>query len=231
MNGSVALLREVLDQVRDEAFAADVSVCVPFPYLSEVQQRLSSSQIKVGAQDVSEYDDGAYTGEVSARMLKDVGSRLAIVGHSERRRYFGESDAAVASKLARLLEVGLYGIYCVGETLAERDAGRAEARIEAQLAPLHALLARGATASQFCIAYEPVWAIGTGRAASGEQVAVMHEFIKRCLGPAFAVLYGGSVKAGNASALLTLPGVDGVLVGGASLDAKEFSGICRAAGC
>jgi len=230
MNGSKALIAEVLDQVAAEQYAADVAVCLPYPYLADAVTRLASTPVRVGAQDVSEHGDGAYTGEISARMLKDIDCQLAIVGHSERRRYFAESDAAVANKLARLLEVGMFAVVCVGETLAERDGGRAEARIEAQLAPLYALMARGATSSRFCIAYEPVWAIGTGRAASVEQIGSMHQFIKQCLGSSFSVLYGGSVKAGNAAALMSTPGVDGVLVGGASLDAKEFSGICRAAG-
>jgi len=230
MNGSKALIAEVLDQLAAEQYGADVAVCLPFPYLAEAATRLASSSIRVGAQDVSEHGDGAYTGEISARMLKDIDCKLAIVGHSERRRYFAESDAAVANKLARLLEVGMFAVVCVGETLAERDSGRAEARIEAQLAPLHSLMARGATSARFCIAYEPVWAIGTGRAASVEQIGSMHQFIKHCLGSSFSVLYGGSVKASNAAALMATPGVDGVLVGGASLDAKEFSGICRAAG-
>jgi triosephosphate isomerase len=230
MNGSRGLIADVIDRVCADSYAAEVSVCVPFPYLADVRNQLARHELKVGAQSVSEYDDGAYTGEVSARMLKDIGCELVIVGHSERRRYFGESDVAVANKLARLLEVGLFGVVCVGETLAERDAGKAEARIEAQLAPLHGLMAKGCDASKFCVAYEPVWAIGTGRAASVEQVAAMHGLIKRSLGSAFDVLYGGSVKAGNAAELMAIPGVDGVLVGGASLDSKEFSGICRAAG-
>ncbi|GLR11550.1 triosephosphate isomerase [Chitinimonas prasina] len=230
MNGSAAVIGEVLDQLSVERFSADVSVCVPMPYLSAAVGRLAASPIRVGAQNVSEYGDGAYTGEVSARMLKDVGCSLAIVGHSERRRYFAETDAAVITKLARLLEVGLFGVFCVGETLAERDSGGAEARIESQLAQLHTLMARGAGPERFCVAYEPVWAIGTGRAASNEQISSMHEFIKRCLGPAYAVLYGGSVKASNAADIMALTAVDGVLVGGASLDAREFGAICRAAG-
>lgn len=230
MNGSNGLIADVLGEIKSLQCESSVSVCVPFPYLKDVRDELAGSRISTGAQSVSEYDDGAYTGEVSARMLKDIGCGLAIVGHSERRRYFGESDAAVANKLARLFEVGLYGIVCVGETLAERDAGRAEARIEAQLAPLHGLMAKGCDASRFCVAYEPVWAIGTGRAASPEQIGSMHEMIKRHLGSSYAVLYGGSVKAGNAAELMSIPSVDGVLVGGASLDPREFTGICRAAG-
>lgn len=230
MNGSTAVIDEVLDALKTERHAADVSVSVPYLYLGGAVAKLAGTQYRVGAQNVSEFGDGAYTGEVSARMLKDVGCSLAIVGHSERRRYFAESDEAVIAKLARLLEVGLYAVVCVGETLAERDSGRAESRIEAQLARLHTLMARGAGPDRFCIAYEPVWAIGTGRAASGEQIAAMHEVIKRHLGASYAVLYGGSVKAANAASIMALPGVDGVLVGGASLDAREFGEICRAAG-
>lgn len=230
MNGSTAVIGEVLDQLRTERYGAEVSVCVPAPYLHLAVSKLAGSPFLVGAQNVSEYGDGAYTGEVSARMLKDVGCKLAIIGHSERRRYFAESDTGVVGKLARVLEVGLYGIVCVGETLAERDAGRAEAKIESQLAQLHTLMARGAGPDRFCVAYEPIWAIGTGRAASSEQIASMHELIKRCLGSSYAVLYGGSVKAGNAAEIMSIAGVDGVLVGGASLDVKDFGEICRAAG-
>lgn len=229
MNGSGVAVDEVLDTLQNQSFDASVSVCVPYPYLGQAVAKLKKTPIRVGAQNVSEYGDGAYTGEVSARMLKDIGCAEVIIGHSERRRYFAESDAAVAAKLARLLEVGLFAIVCVGETLAERDGDQAEAKIESQLAPLHALMARGASPERFCVAYEPIWAIGTGRAASLDQIASMHELIKRHLGASFSVLYGGSVKASNASAIMTLPGVDGVLVGGASLDAQEFADICRAA--
>ncbi|WP_269531024.1 triose-phosphate isomerase [Chitinimonas sp. BJYL2] len=229
MNGSAVVIDDVLDQLLKQTLPADVSVCVPSPYLQRAGERLAGSSLRLGAQNVSEHGDGAYTGEVSARMLRDVGCHLAIIGHSERRRYFAETDESVMNKLARLLEVGLFGVVCVGETLAERDGGRAEAKIESQLAQLHTLMARGATPKRFCVAYEPIWAIGTGRAASLEQIAQMHEFIKRCLGASYAVLYGGSVKAVNAADILALSAVDGVLVGGASLDAKEFGEICRAA--
>jgi triosephosphate isomerase len=230
MNGSASVIADVLRQISSASYNAEIAVSLPFPYLSAAVKSLAASDISVGAQSVSEYDDGAYTGEVSARMLQDIGCDFAIIGHSERRRYFGEGDSTVATKLARLVEVGLFGVVCVGETLAERDAGCAESRIEAQLAPLYGLMAKGCDAKRFCIAYEPVWAIGTGRAAAAEQIALMHAFVKRCMGASFQVLYGGSVKAGNAAALMALPGVDGVLVGGASLDSREFSGICRSAG-
>jgi triosephosphate isomerase len=205
---------------------------VPFPYLWQAQAALSGSAIAWGAQDLSERGSGAYTGDVSAAMVAEFGCTYAIVGHSERRTLHGESDALVASKAAAALAAGLKPIVCVGETLAERDAGQTEAVVMRQLDAVVAQL--GERLSQAVVAYEPVWAIGTGRNATPQQAQAVHELLRRRLrkaGPAAGevrLLYGGSVKAGNARALFACPDVDGGLVGGASLDAAEFLAVAHA---
>ncbi|MGQ0546749.1 MAG: triose-phosphate isomerase [Betaproteobacteria bacterium] len=205
---------------------AECAVCVPFPYLAQAAERLRGTPVAWGAQNLSEHAQGAYTGEISGAMLADFGCKYVIVGHSERRQLFGESDALVAAKFAAARQAGLTPILCVGETLAEREAGRTEEVVARQLdAVLHAnSLEHGV------LAYEPVWAIGTGRNATPEQAQAVHAFLRRKVPPGTRVLYGGSVKAANAAGLFAMPDVDGGLIGGASLVAEEFLGILRAAG-
>lgn len=213
-----------------------VAVCPPFAYLAAAAASAGSAPIALGAQDVSAHDEGAFTGEVSGAMLADLGCRYAIVGHSERRSLHGETDALVAAKFLAAQRHGLVPILCVGESLAEREADQTEAVVERQLRAVVA--AAGIEAfSRAVIAYEPIWAIGTGRTASPEQAQAVHAFIRGLLRSEnvsiadFArVLYGGSVKAANAAELFAMPDVDGGLVGGASLEAAGFASICRAAG-
>jgi triosephosphate isomerase len=207
-----------------------LAVCVPYPYLQQAQTALTGSPIAWGAQDVSEHGSGAYTGEVSAAMLSEFGCRYAIVGHSERRQYYGDTDGVVAAKAAAALAAGLVPIACVGETLAERDAGATDAVVMRQL---DAVLARvGRDAVKMVIAYEPVWAIGTGRTATPDQAQAVHALLRARLGGAGAsdvpLLYGGSVKADNAAALFAMADIDGGLIGGASLKAAEFLAVARA---
>jgi triosephosphate isomerase len=212
---------------------ADLAVCVPFPYLSEVAVRLASSPVRWGAQDCSAHAQGAYTGEVSAAMLQEFGCRWAIVGHSERRAYHGESDQVVAEKAKAALAQGITPIVCVGETLAERESGATETVVKRQLsAMIHAL---GHCCGEVVVAYEPVWAIGTGKTATPEQAQAVHALMRSQLraatprADAMTLLYGGSVKADNAQALFGQADIDGALVGGASLKAADFIAIARAA--
>jgi triosephosphate isomerase len=217
------------------AQAARCAVCVPFPYLEQVAARLAGSSIAWGAQNLSEHAAGAYTGEVSGAMLAEFGCRYVIVGHSERRQLFGESDARVAAKFAAARANGLTPILCIGETLEAREAGRTEAVVAAQLDAIVATA--GAEAMRNAVlAYEPVWAIGTGRTASAEQAQEVHAFLRGRLAQrdasvaqALPILYGGSVKAANAAAIFAMPDVDGGLIGGASLVAEEFLAIVAAA--
>ena len=218
------------------AEASDSAVCVPFPYLAQVRALLQSSALAWGAQDVSEHPKGAFTGEVAASMLKDFGCRYVIVGHSERRALHGENSALVARKMRAAQGQGLVPIVCVGETLAQREAGETEAVVAEQLDAVIAQAGAGALARSV-VAYEPVWAIGTGKTATPEQAQSVHAFIRGRIAGADAgvandlrILYGGSVKAGNAQALFAMADIDGALVGGAALDAAEFAAICRAAG-
>lgn len=217
-----------------EAAAVDCAVCVPYPYLAQLQGLVGGSAIALGAQDVSEYASGAYTGEVSAAMLAEFGCRYAIVGHSERRELFGERDDQVGRKAAAALAAGLVPIVCVGETLAEREEGRVMQVICRQLDAVGQVLGAGAV-SRIVIAYEPVWAIGSGRSATVAQVVEVHGGIRAwlarsCPAPAAVrILYGGSVKPANAAELFGAPDVDGGLIGGASLVADDFLAICRAA--
>jgi triosephosphate isomerase len=209
-----------------------LAVCVPYPYLWQAQAALSGSPIAWGAQDLSEHASGAYTGDVSAAMAAEFGCTYAIVGHSERRSLHGESDELVARKAAAALESGLKPIICVGETLAQRDAGETEAVVLRQLDAVTARL--GAQMTKVVVAYEPVWAIGTGRTAKPEQAQEVHKLLRQRLRKAdraaaeVLLLYGGSVKADNARALFACPDVDGGLVGGASLSADEFLTIAHA---
>jgi triosephosphate isomerase len=238
MNGSLAaneaLLRGVLAGYTAGAAArADAAICASAPYLGQVQSLLQGSACAWGAQDVSAHDKGAYTGEVSAAMLQDFACRYAIVGHSERRQYHAETDEVVAAKAQRALAAGITPIVCVGETLAEREAGQTETVVKRQLAAvIHAL---GHCTSEIVVAYEPVWAIGTGRTATPEQAQAVHAVLRAQLQVATAhaqrnrILYGGSMNAANAAELLSQPDIDGGLIGGASLKAEDFLRIIAAA--
>ncbi|MBI5330638.1 MAG: triose-phosphate isomerase [Betaproteobacteria bacterium] len=237
MHGSLAeneaLLAGVLAGMAD--VKAGVAVCVPYPYLAQVQSRLTGSAVAWGAQNLSQHAKGAFTGEVSASMLKDFGCAYVIVGHSERRALYGESDAVVADKFAAVQAAGLTPILCVGETLEEREGGTTEAVVARQL---DAVIAQSGVASlaKAVLAYEPVWAIGTGKTASPEQAQAVHAFIRgkiRALDAGVAeglvIQYGGSVKGSNAVELFSQADIDGGLIGGASLNAEDFLAICRAA--
>jgi triosephosphate isomerase len=210
-----------------------VAVCVPAAYLSQVQQLVKGSGIDLGSQDVSAYEQGAYTGEVSAAMLKDFAVRYAIVGHSERRQYHGETDEQVAHKAQRALSAGITPIVCVGETLAEREAGKTEEVVKRQLAAV--IHINGHCISEIVVAYEPVWAIGTGKTASPEQAQAVHAVLRAQLKAATAhsdrvhILYGGSMNAANAAELLAQPDIDGGLIGGAALKVADFLTIIAAA--
>jgi triosephosphate isomerase len=233
MNGGLAANAALLgDLVAGWAGAPgrQVAVCVPYPYLVQAQAALQATPIAWGAQDVSEHASGAYTGEVSAGMLAEFGCRYAIVGHSERRQFFGDTDAIVAAKAKAALGAGLTPIVCVGELLSEREAGTTDAVVLRQLDAV--LAALGADATRIVVAYEPVWAIGTGRTATPDQAQAVHATLRARLTKAgagdIALLYGGSVKADNAVALFGRPDIDGGLIGGASLKAADFLGIARA---
>jgi triosephosphate isomerase len=231
MNGGLAANARLLEQlVAAGRTRHRRAVCVPFPYLAQARAALAGSHVAWGAQDVSEHGQGAYTGDVAAPMLADFACRYVIVGHSERRQGHGEGDDLVGRKAKAALATGITPIACVGETLAEREAGATERVVLRQLDAV--LGALGADAARAVYAYEPVWAIGTGRTATPEMAQAVHATLRERLRRAGAadapVLYGGSVKAGNAAALLAMPDIDGGLVGGASLDADEFLGIARA---
>ncbi len=239
MHGSRAenarLIEELLAGCAPQPVALCV-ICPPFVYLQEAARLLRDSALSLGAQDVSADAQGAFTGEVSAGMLRDVGCEYVIVGHSERRLLYRESDQLVARKFGAALAKGLVPILCVGEQLAERDAGRTQDVVARQLDVVLELCGAGAL-EQAVVAYEPVWAIGTGRTATPEQAQDTHAFIRaRIAGrdariaAATRILYGGSVKAGNAAELFAMPDVDGGLIGGASLKADEFLTILAAAG-
>jgi triosephosphate isomerase (TIM) len=238
MNGSLASNQELLQTIipaQAPLTGTQCAVCVPFPYLAQAQQLLLGSAIGLGAQDVCQFDSGPYTGGVSASMLADLGCRYVIVGHSERRNVFGESDELVALKFTAAIKHRLTPIFCVGETLAERESAVTEAVVARQLDVV--LKSCGIAALGLgVIAYEPVWAIGTGKTATPQQAQAVHAFIRarlaasdRVLADRLQILYGGSVKAGNAAELFAMADVDGGLIGGASLVADEFGAICRAA--
>ncbi|MEI7445514.1 MAG: triose-phosphate isomerase [Burkholderiales bacterium] len=236
MNGSVPMAEALLADVRAGAsgLSAQLGVCPPFPYLGLAAARLAGSAVGWGAQDVAAHDDGAYTGEVSARMLAELGCTWTLVGHSERRTLFGDTDAEVARKTARAIAAGLVPVVCVGETREERESGRTEAVLGRQVDAVAEVLE---TAGERCVlAYEPVWAIGTGLTATPEMAQAAHAFLRGRLaerGIAAAsrlqILYGGSMKPSNAAELLAQPDVDGGLIGGASLVAADFLAIVRAA--
>ncbi len=237
MNGSLAQNAGLLDAVRGGMASipnVDCAVCVPFPYLPQAQQRLAGSSVKWGAQDVHQLEKGAFTGEVSAAMLRDFGCSHVIVGHSERRAYYGESSRLVAEKFLAAQKAGITPILCVGETLEQRENGTTEAVVAEQLDALIQLGGVGALRNAV-VAYEPVWAIGTGKTASSAQAQAVHAFIRQRvashdsqIASGLCILYGGSVKANNAAELFAMPDIDGGLIGGASLVADEFLAICRA---
>ena len=235
MNGSLAAneaLLAALAQGLSAKPACDIAVCVPAPYFAQVQG-LKTVAIELGAQDVSAHASGAFTGEVSASMLKDFGARYAIVGHSERRQYHGETDVVVADKAKAALAAGVTPIVCVGETLAEREAGRTEEVVKRQLAAV--IHTNGHCISEIVLAYEPVWAIGTGKTASPTEAQAVHAVLRAQLKAAtdksarVKILYGGSMNAANAASLLGQPDIDGGLIGGASLKATDFLSIIAAA--
>ena len=235
MNGSLeandALVRAVAAGAKEAR--CDVALCVPAPYLAQVQVLRHGSALELGAQDVSAHEQGAFTGEVSALMLKDFGVRYAIVGHSERRQYHGETDQLVADKAKAALAHGITPIVCVGETLAEREAGRTEEVVKRQLAAV--IHTNGHCISEIVVAYEPVWAIGTGKTATPEMAQQVHAVLRAPLKAATErservhILYGGSMNAGNAASLLAQPDIDGGLIGGASLKAADFLQIIASA--
>ncbi len=239
MNGTRETIAALLDGILagiGDVKAAEVAVCPPYPYLAEVGQRLAGSPVAWGAQNASQEEKGAFTGEVSVTMLKDFDCRYVIVGHSERRTLYGETDEVVAAKFARVRDAGMAPILCVGETLEEREAGVTEQVVERQLKAVVDKVGAAAIADGV-IAYEPVWAIGTGRTATPEQAQEVHAFIRGLLAghdgavaEGVRILYGGSVKGANAAELFAKPDIDGGLIGGASLVADEFLTICRAAG-
>ena len=206
----------------------ECAVCVPFPYLGEVAARLQGSTLAWGAQNVSEHAQGAFTGEVSAPMLAEFGCRYVLVGHSERRQLYGETDAVVAAKFAAVLGHGMTPVLCLGERLDERDGGRTEQVVERQLLAVLNLSGRDSF-RKAVVAYEPVWAIGTGRTASPEQAQAVHAYLRGRVLPETRIIYGGSVKPANAEAIFAMPDVDGGLIGGASLAAGEFIAVVQAA--
>ncbi|OYX28296.1 MAG: triose-phosphate isomerase [Hydrogenophilales bacterium 32-62-9] len=234
MHGSLAENTALLNALKPALVGVNAVVCVPFPYLAQAQAILSGSSIAWGAQNLSEHNKGAYTGEVSASMLLDFGCSYVIVGHSERRSQYGESDELVAGKYVAAQAAGLTPILCVGESLDERESGVTEAVVARQLDAVIKLAGVDSLAAAI-VAYEPVWAIGTGKTASPEQAQAVHAFIRgkiAALNPDLAsrliIQYGGSVKAANAAELMAQPDIDGGLIGGASLVANEFVAICQA---
>ncbi len=239
MNGSLAANEALLNGIAHGLSAAlagqqaQVAVCVPAAYLSQVRQFTQGSGVDLGAQDLSAHEQGAYTGEISAAMLKDFAVRYAIVGHSERRQYHAESDELVATKAQRALSAGITPIVCVGETLAEREAGQTEEVVKRQLAAV--IHTNGHCISEIVVAYEPVWAIGTGQTATPEQAQAVHAVLRAQLQAASShadrvqILYGGSMNAANAAQLLSQPDIDGGLIGGAALKPADFLTIIAAA--
>ena len=234
MNGSCQFIEDMAASLATEnnfGGTDTLVICPPTPYLQSLNRALKSSQIQIGAQNLSEFASGAYTGEVSAAMILDAGAKWVIVGHSERRAYYGESNDGVASKVKRAIDCGLNAVVCVGETLEQRQAGITKKVIAEQLDPVLQLADLASCADRLVIAYEPVWAIGTGETASPEQAQEIHAYIRLQLGQELngvAIVYGGSVKPDNAAQLFAQQDIDGGLVGGAALVAEDFLAICRA---
>ena len=232
MNGTSHSTSELLHQLKNryhEVPSVELAIFTPFPYIAIAHSMLKDTPIAWGAQDMSSEPDGARTGEVSAKMLTDLGCSYVILGHSERRQLVGESNELVAHKIKAAVAAGIKPILCVGETLAEREAGRTWAVVQEQLAQVFRLKDNSHAFDAMVIAYEPVWAIGTGKTASPEQAEEVHNSIRQyCdkqqpgLGAKIRILYGGSVKPENAQGLFEMPDIDGALVGGASLDAEQF---------
>lgn len=235
MHGSLAENAALLAAIKSALAGIEAAVCVPFPYLAQAQAALAGSSIAWGAQNLSEQSKGAFTGEVSAAMLLDFGCRYVIVGHSERRSLYGETDAVVAKKYLAAQTAGLTPILCVGESLEERESGVTESVVARQLDAV--IEAAGVVSlAKAVVAYEPVWAIGTGKTATPEQAQAVHAFIRgriatldKGVAEGLTIQYGGSVKAANAAELMAQPDIDGGLIGGASLIADEFAAICKAA--
>lgn len=235
MNGSLAANEALVKGLRVGVGASvcQVALCVPSVYLAQCQALVAGSAIALGAQDLSQHEVGAFTGEISGAMLQEFGVRYCIVGHSERRQYHLETDALVAAKAQRALACGITPIVCVGETLAEREAGRTEEVVKRQLAAV--IHANGHCISEVVVAYEPVWAIGTGKTASIEQAQQVHSVLRQQLQAAsiqadrIQIIYGGSMNAANAAELLAQPDIDGGLVGGASLKVLDFLSIIASA--
>jgi triosephosphate isomerase len=239
MNGARAEAEALIKAIKSGLGAtvtARVAVCPPYIYLAEVKSLLQGSSVVLGAQNMSQRNNGAFTGEISAAMLLDVGCEYVILGHSERRAFYGEDDALVAEKVIAASKAGLKPILCVGELLAERESGQTEVVVARQLDVLLNNADGLAALQGAVIAYEPVWAIGTGKTASPEQAQEVHEFVRQriavkdaALAARIQLLYGGSVKGSNAEELFAQADIDGGLIGGASLNAEEFLTICRAA--
>ena len=238
MNGSMAANKELVAGIIDGVPAGggfSLLVCPPFPYIAAIAAQARGSAVSVGAQNVSEHEKGAFTGEVAPAMLRELGCEYVIVGHSERRALYGETSAQVAAKFKAAQAVGMTPILCVGETLEEREAGTTEAVVDEQLDAVLDAAGIGAFAAAV-IAYEPVWAIGTGRTATPEQAQDVHRHIRERLArhdeniaAGVRILYGGSMKGDNAAGLLAKPDIDGGLIGGASLKADDFLAIAKAA--
>ncbi len=229
MNASAREAVDLAQAVRAGAtgLAAELLVCPPFPYVAGVCGLMAGSGVAVGGQDCHTAVKGAHTGDVAAAMLKDLGAAYVILGHSERRADHGETDALVRAKAAAAIAAGLVPIVCVGETLAQREAGQAEAVVAAQLS---GSLPEGFEAAGGVVAYEPVWAIGTGKVPTEADIAALHAAMRAQLGAKTRLLYGGSMKPSNAQAILALANVDGGLIGGAALVAADFLAIAKAAG-
>ncbi|MFZ1891377.1 MAG: triose-phosphate isomerase [Formosimonas sp.] len=231
MNGDLASNAALIKALHSTAGITKMAVCVPFTHLAQVQALLQGSAVQLAAQDISQFEKGAYTGEISANMLKEFGVQLVLTGHSERRHIYGENDEMVAAKTLAAMNAGLTPIVCLGETLDEREAGLAQAVV---LRQLNAVIAQiGAeNLSKSILAYEPVWAIGTGKTASPAQAQEVHSWLRAALtahnAAGVSILYGGSVKASNAAEIFGQPDVDGGLIGGAALIAEDFLGIYNA---
>ena len=235
MHGDIAMTESLLAAISSgssKLTKVQVAVCPPYPYLGLAAARLAGTSVAWGAQSLSSSANGAFTGEVSATMLADLRCRFVLIGHSERRALFGEDDVRVALKISQAVSAGLTPIICVGETLAQREAGNVDSVIGGQLATALAVLNKQ---THFVVAYEPVWAIGTGKTASPEQAQAAHAMIRGILAAdgfdaqSVPILYGGSVKAANADSLFAMQDIDGGLIGGAALNSIEFLAICTAA--